>query len=61
MWDSFDRTRAYNLRMKLSSRPATPGTRDLALRALRDAFVRANPSVELDPKGYVATDGVKML
>lgn len=35
--------------MKLSS----PGTRDLALRALRDAFVRANPSVKLDPKGYV--------
>ena len=53
MRGSFDRTRAYNLRMELSSSPATPGTRALALRALRDAFERANPLIEVDPKGYV--------
>ena len=53
MRGSFDRTRAYNLRMEPSSSSATRGTRARALRALRDAFVRANPLVEVDTRGYV--------
>ena len=50
---SFDRIRAYNLPMDLSSSPATPGIRAGALRALHGAFVRANPLVEVDTQGYM--------
>ena len=39
--------------MDLSSSSALHGTRARALRALRDAFVRAHPLVEVDTQGYV--------
>ena len=48
-----DPSRAYNHRMELFSSSATRGTRARALRALRDAFVRAYPFVEVDSRGYV--------